>query len=219
MVSKALPDNATPFVLGLAGGIGAGKSHVALAFARLGWRVFDFDVLTREALASEEVCRTIAQWWGPDVLDDDGHVNRMAVGKIVFDDESQRQRLEALIHPMVWRTRAQAIEAAKNAGAPGVIFDAPLLFEAGLEVQCDAVVFVHADEATREARVKSTRGWSREELLRRETAQSPIDEKRGKCRFFVDNSLGAKALDEQIADVIAIMIASGSGGHPLGRDT
>ena len=207
-----------PVVLGLAGGIGSGKSRVAAEFARLGWLVFDFDAMTREALASSEIAATVAEWWGTGVLDAQGQVDRAVVGKIVFDDAQQRRRLEALIHPKVWRTRAEAIEAATSAGAPGVIFDAPLLFEAGLDSECDAVVFVDADQALREARVRAGRGWSAADLARREAAQWPIEEKRRRSRFILDNSSGPESLARRVAEVVAMMELSGQRGGPPGPD-
>ena len=204
-------ENTTPWVFGLAGGIGAGKSHVARAFERRGWLIFDFDALTREALATQAVARTLADWWGPGVLSADGEVDRKAVGRIVFDDEAQRHRLEALIHPLVWRTREQALEVARAAGAPGVIFDAPLLFEAGLDAECDAVIFVAADRPTRAARVKASRGWSIDQLKAREGAQLPLEEKRSRSRFVIDNVAGARDLDQQIDRLLAERSAADAG--------
>ncbi|MCA9293445.1 MAG: dephospho-CoA kinase [Phycisphaerales bacterium] len=218
MGDAAQPGERVPPILGIAGGIGAGKSHVAAAFARRGWLVFDFDQLTREALGAASVAQTLAQWWGPGVVTAAGEVNRQAVGRIVFADAVQRRRLEELIHPMVWRTRAQAIAAVRSARAPGVVFDAPLLFEAGLDAECDAVVFVEADQATREARVNASRGWSAEELGRRELAQMALEEKRRRCRFSVDNSGQGPDLDGQVAEVIAMIFSSDGRGDPSSAD-
>jgi dephospho-CoA kinase len=224
-----------PVVVGLAGGIASGKSRVAQAFAKLGWAVVDSDAQVAAQLARPEIAQTLASWWGPGVLDAQGMVDRRAVGKIVFSDPAQRQRLEALLHPLIARTRQEVIRDAalatrqSGAAAPrGVVLDAPLLFEAGLDRECDAVVFVDASHADRLERVRRNRGWDAEELARREAAQWPLDKKRARCRFVVHNpaqrgsgqgptpgsdqpgsnqpGVDERGVDEQVTRIVAILI-------------
>lgn len=175
-----------PVVIGVAGGIGSGKSAVARAFAALGCVVSDSDAQAREALERPEVIAAVASWWGPGVLDGSGRVDRGAVAKIVFSEARERARLEGLIHPMIRRSRGALIAEASALGAPGVVVDAPLLFEAGLDGECDAVVFVEASRATRLERVAG-RGWDPAELDRREAAQMPLAQKRARSGYVVDN--------------------------------
>ncbi len=165
-------------VIGLAGGIGAGKSAVARALASLGCLVTESDAQTRAALADEAVRHTIVEWWGEGVLDAGGAIDRSALARIVFNDPRERARLETLLHPFAHRARDEIIERAEREHAPAVVIDAPLLFEAGLDAGCDRVVFVDAPRELRLERVRTTRGWDADELDRREKAQLPLEDKR-----------------------------------------
>lgn len=195
-----------PVVIGLAGGIGSGKSAVARAFAALGCAVIDSDEEAHAALDRPDVRAEIARWWGPAALTPDGRVDRARVAQIVFRDDAQRKRLEGLIHPLLRTTRAAAIDAARRAGAPAVILDAPLLYEAGLEAECDAVVFVDAPREARLARVQASRGWTETELDRREGAQRPLDEKRLDAEHVIRNDAGEAALAQRVADALAVIL-------------
>ncbi len=194
-----------PLVIGLCGGVGSGKSAVAAGLKESGCLVYDFDAAVRDKLGHDpDVARTLASWWGPEVLIDGEvaqGVDRSAVGRIVFSDDAQRQRLEALLHPLVWRTRAEAVVDAKVAGCWGVVFDAPLLFESGLDRECDVVVFVEAPESARRDRVQSTRGWDAAELSRRESAQWALERKRGLSQFVIVNDGDRQMLDSRVADL------------------
>lgn len=220
------PHRAPP-VIGLAGGIGAGKSAAAQAFARLGCAVIDSDKEAKAALDRPDVRDALRSWWGAGVIDPSGRVDRPAVAKIVFADPAQRARLERLIHPLIRRTREAAQKEALAANAPAIIYDAPLLFEAGIDASCDAVVWVHCPRDERLRRVRASRGWDEAELARREASQWPEDDKRRRCGFEIDNGRDAGAgvplnpsVDAQAARVLAILLhepsdaASDAPGHP-----
>lgn len=198
--------NAAPVVLGIAGGIGSGKSKVAGLFGDLGWLVIDFDAEIRKALSTIVVRDTLVDWWGDNVLDDDGNLDRKAVASIVFADEAQRKRLESLLHPMVLLTREQAQQKARDANAPGIVLDAPLLFESGQDAACDAVVFVETSLQTRLKRVKDHRGWTEQELLDREASQLPLAEKKARSTHIVENEPGHSDLKSRIAAISAILL-------------
>jgi dephospho-CoA kinase len=176
-----------PVVIGLAGGIGAGKSEVARAFAALGCVVADSDKAAREALDREDVKARLVAWWGRDILDALGQVDRSKVAQIVFEDDDAREKLEALVHPIVRLSRKELRAMAKAADSPAAILDSPLLFEAGLENECDAVVFVEAPREIRLERVRKSRGWDEKELLRREKKQLPLDAKRERSDYCIVN--------------------------------
>lgn len=207
-----------PIIIGLAGGIGSGKSTVARAFARLGFVVIDSDAEARAALDRPDVRATLAGWWGPQVLNADGSVNRAEVARRAFADERERLRLEGLIHPLVRKSHAQAVELARQAPggpAPGVVMDTPLLFEAGLDRECDAVVFIEASRSTRFERVRRSRAWDQAEFDRREASQWPLEKKRAGCRFTIlnDDADGSSSrLDQQVQDVCATLV--GRAGNP-----
>ncbi len=190
-----------PVVIGMAGGIASGKSRVASEFGAVGCVVVDSDLEARAVLRRPEVISTLVGWWGNAILNEEGGIDRSKVAAIVFNEPDQRVRLEALIHPLIYLTRSEAIKKAAAAGAPGVIIDAPLLFEAGLDAECDATVFVHADRAVRLHRVVTTRGWDEAELDRREAAQMPLEEKRSRCDHVIINNGDDEALRASVEGV------------------
>ena len=118
------------------------------------------------------------------MLRPDGRVNRKAVAEIIFRDATQRQRLEALVHPLLRAGRAGLRERAK--GAKAVVIDAPLLFEAGVDAECDTVIYVDSPREQRLARVRATRGWDEPELERREASQLPLEQKRRRSAHLAD---------------------------------
>lgn len=200
---------ARPLVVGLAGGIGAGKSAAAREFARLGWLVSDSDAEARHELQSPEVREVLRSWWGESILDGAGGIDRAAVARIVFSDPAQRTRLEGLIHPRLRAAREQLKAEARSRGAPGVVIDAPLLFEAGLDRECDAVVFVDAPRPERLDRVSRTRGWSEDELARREAAQMPLEEKKRRADTVIVNAGDEPALRRQVEEASRVLLARG----------
>ncbi len=192
-------------VIGLAGGIGSGKSAVASALAKLGCAVIDADLLSREALTRPQVIATLVQWWGPGVVRPDGTVDRAAVGRIVFDDPAARRRLEALIHPLVHAERARLRRryAASDSDFVAIVEDAPLLYEAGIDRECDAVVFVEAPRDVRLSRLRRTRGWDEAELARREKNQLALDIKRERADHVVVNDAGEAELLDRVRRVLS----------------
>ncbi len=189
-----------PLVIGISGGIGAGKSFVAREFERLGCVVVDSDLESRQVLNQPQTLRTLQEWWGPGVVQN-AQADRGAIAKIVFHDPEQRKRLEALIHPQVHSARARAVAKATRDQRPAVIVDAPLLYEAGVEKECDAVVFVDASAELRQQRVR-TRGWDRDELARREGTQLSLEEKGRRADAVVHNDASPEVVRERVRTVL-----------------
>jgi len=174
-------------VIGLVGGIGAGKSAVARALEELGAAVSDSDRQARAMLTREDVRRELVSWWGDRVLTPEGGVDRGRVAAIVFADSEQRRRLEGLIHPMLRAGREELKREAWENGIGVVVIDAPLLFEAGIQGECDEVWFVDTPREVRLGRVLASRGWDEGELARREAAQMAVEEKRRRATRVIPN--------------------------------
>ena len=190
-------------VIGLVGGIGSGKSTVAKAFADLGCVVSDSDKSGAQALQAPTVVKELVSWWGDEVLDETGRVDRKKVAKIVFQDADTRSKLEGLIHPMIHQDRRQLIEKARNdGGIRAVIVDAPLLYEAGVDSECDAVVFVQTPKRMRVQRVSEGRGWDESELDRREKAQMGLEQKRNRADYVVANGGPIDELPAQVSQIL-----------------
>jgi len=184
-------------VIGLAGGIGAGKSAVAAILSGLGCVVCNSDDLARQALCDPAIRAELVSWWGRGVLNPDGEIDRAAVAAIVFNRPDELRRLESLVHPWI-EARRKTLFAMAPADVCALVIDAPLLFEAGLDAECDAVIFVDADRGTRLARVAEGRGWDELELDKREDSQLPLDEKRTRSDYVVSNNGDLRALSEQV---------------------
>lgn len=185
-------------ILGLAGGIGSGKSAVAAVLGELGFVVSDSDAGARAVLERPEVIEELVAAFGKGVLDASGKPDRKAIADAVFCDEARRRTLERIVHPRLHEERARLIEAARARGAAGVVIDAPLLFEAGVDTECDAVIFVDTPREVRLKRVVEGRGWTEAELARREAAQMPIDEKRRRSHQVVVNDGDLDALRARV---------------------
>jgi dephospho-CoA kinase len=194
-------------VIGLAGGIGSGKSAVAEILADLGCVVAHSDEMARAALREPAIREQLVTWWGEGILDEGGEIDRSAVARIVFADPGQRRRLEALTHPWIESRRAEQFAAAP-ADAPALVIDAPLLFEAGLEEQCDAVIFVDTERPVRLARLKAGRGWEEADLGRREDSQLPLDVKRSGADYVIQNDGNLSDLAAQVRLVLSQIVAS-----------
>ena len=201
-----MPSSSKP-IIGITGGIGAGKSTVARILSELGCFVVDSDDLARQALLDPIVVETLVQWWGRKILDPQRQIDRRAVAKIVFARPNERKRLESLVHPWIEKRRLAMFAAAPDT-APALVIDAPLLVEAGIDEQCDAVVFVNSDRSTRLDRLAQNRGWSEQELNQREESQLPLDAKRTRADYVIDNDGDLTSLTEQIRRTLHEIVQS-----------
>lgn len=191
-------------VIGLAGGIGSGKSLVAAQMAALGCAVIDADQLARQALDQSETREQLVNWWGLQVLNKQGRVDRHAVGQIVFADPDQLHRLEQLIHPQVHRARHKLIQQyQQDAEFVAIVEDCPLLFETGLDKHCDKIIFIKVSRENRLRRLAESRGWSDQELARREKNQLGLDKKAQKADYIIMNDAGEDECLSQVRRVLS----------------
>jgi dephospho-CoA kinase len=191
-------------VIGITGGIGSGKSTVAQMFGELGCLVISADEQVRQAYRNPAVVRQIRAWWGDDVVGPDGQVDRAKIADIVFGDSSQREKLQALLHPKVAELRQRRmLDAGDDPQVHAIIWDTPLLFEAGLRGGCDAIVFVESPLVQRLQRLSRSRGWGEEELRRREKSQWPLDKKREISDYIIDNTADAEYVRGQVRETLS----------------
>ena len=195
-----------PLVLGVAGGIAAGKSSVARLLAGPGGIVLDADRWAREELDSSEGRSRLEGRYGPEALEPGGSVDREFLAGRVFADSAERAWLEGWIHPAVRVRMTRALEAARTERAPRVVLDVPLLFENEelheLVEACDALVFVDAPPEVRDARARESRGWPTGEVARRERAQLPTAEKRARADYVIDNTGDQTDLERAVQGVL-----------------
>lgn len=155
--------------IGLTGGIGSGKSTVAGMLAELGAAVIDADAISRGLTAAGgRALPAIAEQFGAALINADGAMDRQAMRERVFRDAAARQRLEAIIHPLVAQATQEQAQAAIARGQPCLVFDVPLLVESGerWRRQLDRVWVVDCEVDTQIRRVMARSGLTREEVER-----------------------------------------------------
>ena len=190
--------------VGLTGGIGSGKSAVSSRLAARGAVVIDSDVLAREVVAkgTDGLTEVVAAF-GDDVLTVEGELDRPALGRIVFGDETARRKLEAIIHPRV-RSRAAEIEAQSPAGAI-VVHDIPLLVETAQADRFDLVLVVDAPVDVQVERLTSQREMTDSEAKQRIASQASREDRLAVADVVVENSGTLAELDRRIDEVWATL--------------
>lgn len=184
-------------MVGLTGGIGAGKSAVAQRLAELGAVIIDADALAREVVepGTDGLAEVVAEF-GAGVLRPDGSIDRPALGHIVFDDPDARARLERIVHPRV-RARTAEIVAAADQDAV-IVNDVPLLVEAGLHRAYDLVIVVEAAANVRVARLVADRGMAESDVRARIAAQATDEERRAVADVVIVNDGRRDELIDQV---------------------
>ncbi|MCA9666723.1 MAG: dephospho-CoA kinase [Myxococcales bacterium] len=178
-------------LVGLTGGIAAGKSTVARELAACGLPVVDADQIARDVVApGAPLLAEVAREFGAQVIGADGALDRKALGAIVFDDADARRRLEALTHPAIARASMERFKALADEGHEVAIYEAALLVETKRHQQMSALVVVTADDEVRIARIIERDGLTREEAQKRIAAQMPQQDKAELADYVIDNSDG-----------------------------
>ena len=175
-------------ILGLTGGIASGKSTVSEMFRDQGIRVIDADELAREVVQpGEPALAEIRETFGDEVIDAEGHLDRDALGEIVFDDQAARSQLEAITHTRIAQRMQQRAADARQAGEPWVIYDAALIVENNLQDAFDALIVVAASPETQKRRLIERDGISDQEAQARLDAQMPLEDKVAVADYVIDN--------------------------------
>jgi dephospho-CoA kinase len=192
--------------VGLTGGIGAGKSAVAEIWRERGASIVDADALARAAVApGTPALAAIAARW-PQAIAAGGTLDRAAMARIVFGDDAERERLNAIVHPRV-REAADALEAAAPDGAL-VVHVVPLLFEGDFWRRCDATVAVVAPDAARIARVMQRDGVDEASVVQRMRAQIDPAEARRRATYVIENDADPATLRKRANAVYDLLLSA-----------
>ena len=169
---RRTPSGDGPFVVGLVGRAGSGKSSVARALERVGAVVLDADRIGHEVTDRDPAVRAaLIADYGPAVYLEDGTLNRRLVATAVFSNPAALAALNRLVHPRILAVLRERLSRLANRGGATVVVDAALMLDWAFERECDAVVAVTAPEARRIERLGRARGWSAAEAQRRLAAQ------------------------------------------------
>jgi dephospho-CoA kinase len=187
-------------IIGLTGGIASGKSTVSKMLAEKGFTIIDADVESRLAVEQgEQAYNDIVRYFGRDILDKEGNINRAKLGAIIFNDEEKRRALNSIVHPAVRKRmdhkKAQAIENGEEI----IVLDIPLLIEGIKEYTFDQIVLVFADEATQLKRYQ----FSEEEARARINSQMPLKDKLKYADKVIDNNGTIDDTNRQVNEIIA----------------
>jgi dephospho-CoA kinase len=170
------------------------------------------DEIGHEVLTLSAVRDAIRERFGEPVFNADGQIDRRALGQVVFgshqDHQSAREDLERIVHPRIRETIARQIADAESAGKRAVLLDAAVLFEAGWNDLCHAVVFIEVPRSDRFARLRESRGWDDRETDRRESSQASLDSKKNRAEFVVDNSRSLAAAGQQLENIVMQVCAA-----------
>jgi len=187
-------------LVGLPGGVATGKSTVAKMFKQDGAAVINADLLARQVVEpGKPAWRAIVKLFGKIVLNLDRSLDRQALGSIVFHNPKKRRQLERIIHPRVAREQQRLVRRiAKGKPRVVVIYEVPLLFEAGVDKRVDKIIVVTVDRNTQIARLKKRNGLSRAEALRRIRSQMPLAKKIQRADHVLNGTLPRPSLRKQV---------------------
>lgn len=186
------------YVVGLTGGIGSGKSAAADEFARLGATIVDTDEIAHELTGpGGAAIDAVRQLFGDDFIDARGAMDRRRVREVVFAEPHAKERLEALLHPLI---RDESLRRIAAATGPYVIHVVPLLVESpGYRDRVDRVLVIDCPEATQLARVRARSGLSEDEVRRIIAAQATRETRLAGADDVIDNSGSLEDLRRQVA--------------------
>jgi dephospho-CoA kinase len=213
-IGDCIRQSRTVHIFGLTGGIASGKSTVAARFRAHALPVIDADVLAREVVApGTEGLREVVRTFGAGVLGPDGALDRPALARIVFTDESSRKKLNAITHSRIMTGMADKAAALARAGEPLACFEAALLVESNLADAFRPLVVVSCNEAVQLARIVARDSGSREDALARIRAQKPLAAKLEVADYVIDTS-GTVEQSADRADEVLRAISAGAGVDP-----
>lgn len=197
--------------VGLTGGIGSGKSEVSKRLAAHGAIVIDADRIAREVVepGTPGLARVVEEF-GPEVLREDGSLDRPRLGSIVFADPERLAALNAIVHPLVAARAAELQDAAPDDAI--VVYDVPLLVENDLAGQYEVVVVVDAADEIRVDRLTRLRGMSEADAKARIAAQASREERLAVADLVIPNEGSLDDLDARVEEVWAELLKCAARG-------
>lgn len=196
--------------IGLTGSIAVGKSYVCEVFRELGAHVLDADQTARDVVAKGTPgLQRIVEEFGPEVLTADGELDRPKMAAIVFGDETKRQKLNALVHPLVIEAQDEWIQRCESEDPDGIaVIDAALMIESGGYTRFDKLIVVWCESGVQLERLKNRNGFDDAEALRRINSQMPQEEKKRFADYLIDTTDGFEATRRRTVEVFGELSVS-----------
>lgn len=186
-------------IIGITGSIACGKSLVSNYLQEKGYTIIDADKIGHMALENDEVKKQLVNKFGKSILKDN-EVNRVTLGKLVFENNENLKELNNIIHPQIRKNISEQIQVHKNEKL--VFVDVPLLFEAKFDDLVEKIVVVSLDEKIQLERLMNRNSLSKEEALQRIKSQIPVREKEKLGDYVVDNSFTQENTYNQVDRIL-----------------
>ena len=195
-------------IIGILGGIGSGKSTVAVEFVKLGCGLIDADKIAHDLLEEKPIKEEIIKLFGEGILDSYEKISHKKLADIVFNDSRKLSMLTNIIHPLVIKKTEEFIKKFNQQNQiKAIVLDMPLLLEVGWEKRCDRLIFVDCDEKIRAERLKKL-DFNKNQLKIRENFQISLDKKAKLADNTIENNSGFSALVRQVADIFSYIVGN-----------
>ena len=186
-------------IIGITGSIACGKSLVSNYLQEKGYTIIDADKIGHMALENDEVKKQLVNKFGKSILKDN-EVNRVTLGKLVFQNNENLKELNNIIHPQIRKNISEQIQVHKNEKL--VFVDVPLLFEAKFDDLVEKIIVISLDEKIQLERLMNRDSLSKEEALQRIKSQIPVREKEKLGDYVVDNSFTQENTYSQVDRIL-----------------
>ncbi|MDC2839850.1 dephospho-CoA kinase [Limosilactobacillus mucosae] len=190
-------------VIGLTGGIASGKSTISSILKAVGWPVIDADLIARQiVMPGSKGLEQIVNRFGPQMLNSDGTLDRKKLGKTVFDDPKKLSDLDKIEHPLIQEAIDSQLDEFKKQHLPVVVLDVPLLFETGMDEECDLTVLAVVDQATQLKRLMKRDQISKMDAVKKISSQMSLKEKMQRADVIIDNNGTLEQTRSQVAELV-----------------
>lgn len=190
-------------VIGLTGGIASGKSTISSIFKAVGWPVIDADLIARQiVMPGSKGLEQIVSRFGSQMLNSDGTLDRKKLGKTVFDDQKKLNDLDKIEHPLIQEAIDDQLAEFKKQNLPVVVLDVPLLFETGMDEECDLTVLAVVDQATQLKRLMKRDQIAKADAIKKIDSQMSLKEKMQRADVIIDNNGTPEQTRSQVAELV-----------------
>lgn len=187
------------YVLGLTGGIASGKSTVSNYLYEQGAVVIDADIVSRQVVRpGAKGLLALVSELGKQIQNEDGTLNRAALGEIIFNDQKKRDVVNGLLHPLIKEEMLNQVKIAEEKAVDLVVLDIPLLFESKCEQYCDAVLVVDVSPETQKGRLMRRNDFTQKEAQARIDSQMDPAERKKRADFVVNNDASEEKTYQQV---------------------
>lgn len=192
-------------VLGLTGNIGCGKSSVSTIFMKNNIDIVDADIVARNIFEDKDLLNKVFSIFGENIKNNDGSLNRKALGNIVFNDDKKLMTLNNLAHPKIKENILNKVKEYKNQGKKIVVIDAALLIEDNYLHHIDKLILVTCEKEIQIKRIIARDNCTEQEAISRINSQMSQDDKVKFADYIIDNSSSFENLEQQVLKIINVL--------------